>query len=364
MVDLFTCIISTIINKDGKVMIKWDGIHWNIYEILPYQRNFNFINGERSIGKTYSGLGYFINYCLKNKLEFIYMVRTIKEKDDGVLNEATLKVLQNEFPNLKTKCTNDVLYYEDENEVNVPLIQCLSISDYARIKKRSFPNVKFIVMDEYMIESDSTAKYIKGFKEPDLFLSIYHTVDREEDRVICFFFGNNTTFFNPYHIHPAFNIQPTKQGEIWTSKYVLFQWAVASEELKKLKAKNSFLQMIDNTEYGKYAKDGEYMESGIEFVEKLKGKAIYRFTITYKGETYSVRTDNPVTLIYIGDKVEEECKIHYALTNKDHQDNRILATSKQFTHLKWLAQNYKMGLVRFESSEIKVKFEEAIYKLL
>lgn len=43
----------------------YDGLHWNIYEILPYQRNFNFINSERSIGKTYTTEAYVIDKCIQ-----------------------------------------------------------------------------------------------------------------------------------------------------------------------------------------------------------------------------------------------------------------------------------------------------------
>lgn len=58
----------------------YDGIHWNIYEILPFQRNFNFINATRSIGKTYTTLLYIIDYCINHNAEYVYIVRTQDEK--------------------------------------------------------------------------------------------------------------------------------------------------------------------------------------------------------------------------------------------------------------------------------------------
>ena len=40
-------------------------MYWNINEIMSYQRNFNFINGARSIGKTYTTL----KYCYRRAIE-------------------------------------------------------------------------------------------------------------------------------------------------------------------------------------------------------------------------------------------------------------------------------------------------------
>ena len=68
----------------------YDGIHWNIYEILPFQRNFNLINGERSLGKTYTCQMFVLDKCIQKGLEFVYIVRTQDEKKNGVL-EMVLK---------------------------------------------------------------------------------------------------------------------------------------------------------------------------------------------------------------------------------------------------------------------------------
>ena len=64
----------------------YDGIHWNIYDVLPYQRNFNLINSERSIGKTFTTLFYFIDKCITKKLEFVYITRTKEEKQENALD--------------------------------------------------------------------------------------------------------------------------------------------------------------------------------------------------------------------------------------------------------------------------------------
>lgn len=347
----------------------YDGIHWNIYEILPYQRNFNLINGERSLGKTYTCQMYVIDKCIDKGWEFIYIVRTQDEKKNGVLEDAFKKVTSNEFSQYNFAYTIENMYRviehpESDITEKIQIGYCIALSEAAKIKKRSFPNVKFIIFDEYMLEEKQAISYVNGWKEPDLLLSIYHTVDREEDRVICFMLGNNTKFHNPYHLHPAFNIPPIEKGGIWTSENVLFQYAVGSKELEQKKSKSKFLRMLEGSEYGTYAKDGNYIYDNYSFIDKMKNTARYSMTLEYQGESFGVYTDYKNGCIYISDKVDPSCKLIYALTIDDHKENTLLTRTKNVTQLKWLSDNFKMANVRFVSMQVKNKIEKGLALLL
>ena len=274
-------------------------MYWDINKILPYQRNFNLINGERSIGKTYTTQKWVVGKCLEKQQQFVYLVRTQSEKKEGVLERAFEKVMTKEFPGVETA------YTEETMSANGEIIGfCIAISESQKIKKRSFPNVYYIIFDEYMLEDSSRSSYVSGWKEPDLLLSIYHTIDREEDRVKVFMLGNNTSFFNPYHLHPAFNIQPIKQGQIWTSENVLYQWAEGSKDLKEKRATSKFGKMIQNTRYGEYASAGHFIEDNEDFIAVHDGKAQYEFTIICGGIQYGVYADQNKGLVYISDKTD------------------------------------------------------------
>ena len=337
--------------------------YWNIFEILPYQRCFNFINGKRSIGKTYTTQKYTLKKCIDLNLEFIYIVRTQDEKEKGVLSQAYEKVCQNEFKNDSFKFTNEEMYIQKEGHLQI-LGYCIALSEAQKIKKRSFPNVKYLIFDEYMLENNSRTRYVNGWREPDLLLSIYHTADREEDRIICFLLGNTTTFYNPYHMHPAFNIPLIEQGEIWTSENVLFQWAKASEELEEEKSKSKFVRMINASKYGKYAAKGEYIEDKQEFIEARNPSARHNFNIEYNGIKYGVWNDLKHGKIYIDSKYDESCRLNYALTLDDHSENTMLTNTKNVTCLAWLSKNFKIGNVRYTSMEVKKMVEPAIQLIL
>ena len=122
--------------------------------------------------------------------------------------------------------------------------------------------------------------------------------------------------------------------------------------------------MLNETDYGKYAKDGDYVYDNYSFIEKMQTSARYNFTIEYNGNKYGIYSDFKNGVIYISDKVDPSCKLIYALTIDDHKENTLLTRSKNITQLNWLANNYKIGNVRFVSMETKMKCEKGIALLL
>lgn len=336
-------------------------MYWNIKKILPYQRNFNFINSIRSTGKSYTTCGFFIERFLKQKEEFMLVVRTQNEKTDNALGDWVKKVMIKEYPDVPYLCTKDKMFYtpdkKDKNTWEV-MGHCKALSEAVKIKKKAFPGVRWMCMEEYMLEPKNQDEYVKGWKEPDLFLSLYHTIDREEDYVVCFLLGNNTAFYNPYHLHKAFNIPPVEPGRIWTGKNVLFQWALPSEELKRKKNECKFLDMIGGTEYGKYAKEGEYIGDNYNFVGDKSNKAIYCFSFKTELGAFGVWHDYDSSFVYISYKQNAINGICISIDRVDSEGDVLGGKSNSL--IKWLGNKYKKGLVFYEDMEIKLKVENTI----
>ena len=342
----------------------YDGLHWNIYDVLPFQRCFNFINGPRTTGKTYTMLFFFLVQAIyKEDREFIYLCRTKDEKESGIFESTFSKVIREQAKTENIVFTKEEcrILYEDGSEKM--LGYCFALSEYKKIKKRAFPKVKYIGMDEYMLEDDGRSKreYVNGWKEPDLFLNIYQSVDRDEDRVICFLLGNNTKFHNPYHMHPAFNIKPVQPGEYYLSENVLFTIVKTSDKLKEIKDNTKFARMINNTEYGRYANNGEYIYDNNNFVEPIKGLTKYKITLRYLGESFGVFQGLETGHIYVSDSVNDECLHIYAFTSADHNIESLLVKNNPL--IKWLGKQYLAGNVRFTSEKVKIKIEPAIIAL-
>lgn len=353
--------------------------YWNLYEILPFQRKFNFINGKRKCGKTYTLIKWLIKQALEKERIFTLLGRTGKEVDNHLLEEWTEKVRIKEYPDIEFLFKGRKMYkvvrhqiligiakdgtekYDEQIEL-ILIADSMALSERTSIKKRSFPSTyKYLVLEEYMIEDDKKGEYVNGWNEPDLFLSIYDTIDRDEDRVICFLLGNCTKFFNPYHMHRAFNIPRIPKGSIWTNKTCLFQW-IDDEQLGN--PSSLFNEMVENTSYGKMAVKGEYSDNNNDFIEKRSGLSCFNFAFIYLGETYGVWTDMRKGLIFIDEKWDSTTRLIYSLTLEDHRENTLLTKGRSSAQLKWLARNFKLGNVRYVNHKVRAKCEGAIKLIL
>ena len=105
----------------------WDGLHWNIYEILPFQRNFNFVNSERSIGKTYTSEFFILDKCINSEWQFVYIVRTKDQKKKGALEKGFEKVIREQFPDLKFEFSSEQINVEikEKEKENIRILHCI-----------------------------------------------------------------------------------------------------------------------------------------------------------------------------------------------------------------------------------------------
>lgn len=342
----------------------WEGaMYWDMQIVLSYGKNFNLICSPRKIGKTYTTQMFLIKQAIKKGREFVYVCRTDKELQQGILKKSFAKVITEQFPDYKFKFSKEEMIVKIDN-VYTTLGYCIPLSMAEEAKKNSYPLVKYMLMDEYTLPKYAENKYVSGWREPDKLLSLYQTIDADRDEVVVFLLGNNYTFYNPYHLHPAFSIPFTEEGKIWCNDNVLFQRPVVSKDLAVKKSKTKFQNMIEGTEYGDHAIDGKYIDDVPEFIEKRTGNCTYICTMSYRGYQVGVWSGMQVGRVYIDDKVQESCPLIYALTTEDHKENTMLTRNKNNAVLKWLSRNFKLGNVRFSSQEVKTRFEKGIYLIL
>lgn len=347
--------------------MKYGGKYFNPKKYLPYQRNFIFINSERSIGKTYSTEGFLLERAIQRGEEFVYLVRTKDEKKGGALYKAFEKVMIREFPDYEFDCSTEQVTLVNENEEGkdrVILGHCIALTEATQTKKLNLPNVKWMIFDEYILDEQGKSSYINGWREPELLLKIYHTIDREEDRVVVFLLANAIKFYNPYHMHQAFKIPHTKRGEIWKNENVLYHWTEATSELKAEKSKCRFLKMIGDTDYGTYALSGEFVNDSDTLIAPRPPEAKHLFVIEYDGSKYGVWRCLEIGTLYLDFKFDPSCNLIYALTLTDHNERSRLIKKGEATPLRFLAKWFRDGRVRYVSQEVKNKLEDGMRLIL
>lgn len=355
------CLLYSYKNFGGEEMAN-ESMYYSISHLYPYGRNFNFVNGVRSIGKTYGTYKDFIGRALKEKCEFVVICRTQEEKKRGYLQKAVSKVIQNEYPQMLTQ---DEKYLQFNPDMMIAggrcLGRCIALTEAVKIKKEGFPNIKYGIFDEYAVEEDNTAqRYVNGWDEPDLFLSIYHTIDREEDRVIFFLMGNNISAYNPYHLHKAFRIPYVEHGKIWKSQNVLFENVEITEALRDKKSKCRFLNMIQGTEYGDMADGGMYIYDSDNLIDDIPISDCNPFcTLIYNKQKYGVWRARHKNALLISDKFNPTYRAVYAILPSDVSTDVPLIERKH-GHAGYIGTAFKLGLLRFSGQEIKKRFTEII----
>lgn len=331
-------------------------MYFNIKDIIDkYTENFIFINGSRSIGKTYGTLKFIINNSIKNNDQFIYLCRTQAEKKSNVFSLAFDKVIQENFNDLNFNFTTENLTLD--NEI---IGYCFALTEMKYLKRRSFPNVKYIIFDEYLTEDNKG--YISGNNEPDLILNIYHTVDRDKDKVKIIFLGNNAYFYNPYHLHPAFNIPSNfPKGKIYHKNNVIFLNVETPQNINDFKSQSRFGKMINSSNYSNYANNGMYSDN-LSFIMQLSNNTRYLFTLFHNNIKYGIFVDKKNQCIIISYKLSNKAPI-YTIDYNILSDNISLLT-KQNYQFKFLSKYLKTGLLFFENAKIKSELTSFIQFLL
>lgn len=339
--------------------------YFNPYKYLPYQRNFIMINSERTVGKTYSTQKFQLQKALDKGERFLYIVRTQKEKGQGVFADAYMKVINEQFPDFTFSFKSNKCYY-DVNQDGSELVHvgtCVAISEANSTKRINYPRTKWGLFDEYILDSNRTSEYVDGWNEPNLLLKLYHTIDREEDYLTLFMMANTIKFYNPYHMHKAFSVDQTEVGKVFLSENIVFEHVEASDYLKQKKKKSKFLRMIEGTDYGDYSINGNYINDNESFIERRPGRSTLKFVFDAGDSAFGVWYNNKTGITYIDSCFDKNCPYWFTFNTYNLSENKIYVGGKSIYLIKWLGNQFKRGWVRWTNMEVKSKTIETIIKM-
>ena len=315
-------------------------MYWNINEPLSYNCLFNFIVGARGVGKTYGCKEWAIKDYLKNGKQFVY-VRRYKEEFKKV--HKFFDDIKDKFPEHQFGVKFPYAYID-----GTPVGNFIALSTAKIEKSTPFPDVNKIIYDEFILDK-GYHRYLPD--EVTNYLELYSTVARDRDDVIAMFLSNALTITNPYFIY--FNLNLPYGKSIKADNDILIQIVKDKEYMEKME-QTRFGKIISGTKYGDYAIGNEFFRDNKNFVQKKTAKATYQFCIVYKGEKYGVWFDYSQGLQFVSNDYDLKRPIVYSFTMDDHTPNTfLLANAKNEPYIKKFINNYKLGVVRFESINIK-----------
>lgn len=318
-------------------------MYYDIGQTLSYNCLFNMVIGSRGCGKTYAAKKRAIKQFIEKGYQFVYLRRYKEELDETAENYFNDIIVNNEFPDVIIKYNAGCYFVNDQ--LAGYAMALTKAKDYKSI---SYPMVYLIIFDEFLIEDNGYARYLKN--EVKQFLSFYMSIDRYRGCTV-FFLANAVSMINPYTLF--FKLSLPYGSNIVRKGDVLLQ-LVQDEEFIRERKETRFGKLIAGTEFEEYAIENKFTQDNKTFIMKKTEKAQYFFTFIYQGNKYGVWIDHTQGKMFVSENVDPSCNLVYAITVDDHQPNTMLLQQIGKAYMfKIFMNNYKLGNVYFESQKIK-----------
>ena len=244
--------------------------------LLSHNAFINFVMSPRGNGKSYSAKKLIIKNYLKDGSQAVYVRRTKVEIDE--VKDTYWNDIGEEFPNLEFKVEGYIGYINGDEVVHF-----IPLSTSTNKKSASYPKVKWIIFDEYIITKTTYNRYLKN--EMTLLLDLIETVGRDRNiRVLLM--ANSVSFVNP--LFSFFDIVPKENQRF--SKYkdgLICVEQFTSHVFMEEKKKTPFGRLIEGTNYSKYAIENEVLEDTNDFIKEREGVK-YKFLACFKYEDFKI----------------------------------------------------------------------------
>lgn len=325
-------------------------MYYDLTKILSYNAFLNFLIGERGVGKTYSTSKFVTKQFIKKGEQFAYIRRYKTELKKAVPKFFDSLVKNNEFPDHKLYNKGESFYINDKIAG-----YSMTLSTAQDLKSSNFSNVKYIIFDEFIIE-EGQKHYLAN--EVENFLGLIESIARMRD-VKIFMLGNAVTIANPYFIFFDINLPYNTDIKTYKNGLILIQY-MKNENYRQAKRESKFGQLIEGTDYEKYAIDNAFRMDNKDFIEKKSGSSKYSFGFIYKDNKYGVWFDFNGGKIFVSNDFQENGQT-FACTLSDHSPNTMLiSAAKQYNCWRLFIRNFKLGNVYYENQKIKQSVKEVV----
>lgn len=316
---------------------------YDIGETISHNCLFNFVIGSRGCGKTYAAKKRAVKLFLERGHQFVYLRRYQEELQETAESYFNDIIINNEFPDTTIEYRAGTYYIND-----APAGYAMALTKAKDYKSISYPLVYFIIFDEFLIEDNGYARYLKN--EVKQFLNFYMSIDRYRGCTV-FFLANSVTMINPYTLY--FKLSLPYGSNIVQKGDKLLQ-LVQDEDFIRERKETRFGKLIEGTEFAEYAIENKFTMDNKSFIMKKTEKSHYYFTFVYMNNAYGVWIDYREGKMFVSENVDPSCLMVYSLTVDDHQPNTMLLKQiNKAVLFKNFIDNYKLGNVYFESQKIK-----------
>lgn len=347
-----------------------DNIYYNYHRVLSYNALMTYIIGERGVGKSYGAKEFVADRFINKGKQFVYLRRYKTELKEAMIKKGHPiffeQIVYNEdgtknkkYENHKLTNKNDTMYIDDKLcGFAIPL----SIANI--LKSSTYNNVDTIIFDEFIIDK-SCYHYLQN--EVEQLLDVIETVGRLRDiRII--FLGNAISITNPYFTY--FNLSLPYNSDIVVSKKdnkgnpLIVVNYIKNLKYREVKKQSRFGQLIDGTEYGKYAIDNEFLRDSKNFIRKKSKTSKFYFILVINGKYYGVWCDYKDGLMFISNDYDQNCPVKFSINPDDHNENTLLIRCRTSPFFKSIIEHFRLARLCFENQQIKNNVMQYLVKHL
>lgn len=323
-------------------------IYYNYDKLFSFPFLYAFVIGERGVGKSFNAKIAMLKKYLKTGEQFIYL-RRYKTELDTALNNFWDDIQSNGYftgHNLRVSKSKMLTKFLCDGKVcgyAVPL------STANILKSTSFPDVKTIIFDEFLLDGAcGTYKYLRN--EVTMLLDITETVFRLRDGQVIFL-GNALSITNPYFSY--FNLDLPYNGEFRTFKdgLIVVNY-IKNEAYRKVKKQSKFGKLIQDTDYGRYAIDNAMLRDNDHFLKKRPSESHYYGMLIINGTGVGIWQGSD-GYIYMSPKFDPNSTSKFVMDYNDHTEGTIYLNARENMYLRICVKAYKQGIIRFENQKIK-----------
>lgn len=328
-------------------------MYLDVNKILSFNYPIHIIIGARGIGKTYGIKTWVIKRVLASKNdEFIWLRSTevmcdkLKEnKGQELLKDA---LINNEFGcNFKYEITGDNSIIDTSDENNKRCIGHLqSISTFYAYKGNAFPNVKYIIYDEFIPEESEIIRGNRILK----FINVLETILRNRTDAKIFLLSNALNvsddllclFFN--------NVKAGNFGHFINSdKGAVLHYMDNNPLYNKAREQSIVGRILKNTPYEETIIKNKFITYDFEYFSSLPPSAIEKYLLV--DENYKIMLYSGVGLIFAKSYYGKR-KVGYCKDSKHKIENCYVINS---TFKKYLNEAHNNNLIRFENENVRLK---------
>ena len=336
-----------------------ENIYFNFQRVLSYNALMTYIIGERGVGKSYGAKEFVADRFINKGKQFVYLRRYKTELKESMMKKGHPiffeQIIYNEdgtknkkYENHKLTNKNDTMYIDDKL---CGFAMPLSIANI--LKSSTYNNVDTIIFDEFIIDK-GCYHYLQN--EVEQLLDVIETVGRLRDiRII--FLGNAISITNPYFTY--FNLSLPYNSDIKICKRdnkgnpLIIVNYIKNLKYREVKKQTRFGQLIDGTEYGKYAIDNEFLRDSKSFIRKKTKTSKFYYILVLNGKKYGIWCDYQNGLMFVSNDYDPNCPVLFSINPDDHNENTLMIRCRTSPFFKSLIEHYRLARLCFENQQIK-----------